>query len=81
MFERRGVLRSAFGLLAGTTLPAGAGAPPEASSGMKHRRYTGTLLYLGDEKTEVGREQFTATIQPTGLRTLRVLCELVTGPR
>jgi len=43
---------------------------------MKHRSYSGKVLYLTDGKGEMGREMFYVTIQPDGTRTMRAVCEM-----
>jgi hypothetical protein len=43
---------------------------------MKHRSYSGKVLYLTDGKGEMGREIFYVTIQPDGTRTMRATCEM-----
>jgi hypothetical protein len=43
---------------------------------MKHRSYSGKVLYLTDGKGEMGREMFYVTIQPDGARTMRATCEM-----
>lgn len=51
--------------------------PPELNqTGMRHRRYTGRVDYLDSNRREIGREFFTVTIQPDGMRTLRALAEM-----
>ena len=51
--------------------------PKEAKTGMRHRTYTGRVGYLDPKgKGEIGREWFTVTVQPSGERTLRALCEM-----
>jgi len=44
--------------------------------GMYHRWYRGKMLYLTDGCGEMGREYFSVTIQPDGVRTLRAQCEM-----
>jgi hypothetical protein len=43
---------------------------------MKHRSYSGKVVYLTDGKGEMGREMFYVTIQPDGTRTMRATCEM-----
>jgi len=43
---------------------------------MKHRAYSGKVLYLTDGIGEMGREMFYVTIQPDGTRTMRATCEM-----
>jgi hypothetical protein len=43
---------------------------------MRHRSYSGKVLYITDGKGEMGREMFYVTIQPDGTRTLRATCEM-----
>ncbi|MBL8645048.1 MAG: hypothetical protein JNK21_14025 [Rhodospirillaceae bacterium] len=43
---------------------------------MRHRSYSGKVLYITDGKGEMGREMFYVTIQPDGTRTMRVTCEM-----
>jgi hypothetical protein len=43
---------------------------------MRHRSYTGKVLYLTDGAGEIGREFFHVTIQPDGSRTMRAVCEM-----
>lgn len=43
---------------------------------MKHRSYSGKVLYLTDGVGEMGREIFYVTIQPDGTRTMRATCEM-----
>ena len=43
---------------------------------MRHRSYTGKVLYLTDGVGEMGREWFHVTIQPDGTRTMRAICEM-----
>lgn len=43
---------------------------------MRHRSYSGKVLYLTDGKGEMGREMFYVTIQPDGTRTMRAVCEM-----
>lgn len=43
---------------------------------MKHRSYSGKVLYLTDGQGEMGREMFYVTIQPDGSRTMRATCEM-----
>jgi hypothetical protein len=43
---------------------------------VKHRSYSGKVLYLTDGKGEMGRETFYVTIQPDGTRTMRAVCEM-----
>jgi hypothetical protein len=72
MFGRRNFLHAA---LIGAA-PGIAEAREGPTSGLGHRRYSGTVRYVHDAKGEVGREDFTVTVQPNGLRTLRAVCEL-----
>ena len=78
---RRELLRSAMGLAAGGTAPAFAAegrgsAVAKPAPGLKHRAYSGKVLYITEGKGEMGRERFTVTVQPNGLRTLRAMCEM-----
>jgi hypothetical protein len=43
---------------------------------MKHRSYSGKVIYITDGKGEMGREMFYVTIQPDGTRTMRATCEM-----
>ena len=43
---------------------------------MRHRSYTGKVLYITDDVGEMGREWFHVTIQPDGTRTMRAVCEM-----
>ena len=43
---------------------------------MRHRSYSGKVLYLTDGQGEMGREMFYVTIQPDGTRTMRATCEM-----
>lgn len=43
---------------------------------MRHRSYSGKVLYLTDGRGEMGREMFYVTIQPDGTRTMRATCEM-----
>lgn len=43
---------------------------------MDHRSYRGKINYIHDEIGERGREWFTVTVQPDGMRTLRSHCEM-----
>jgi len=47
-----------------------------AAGGMRHRAYRGEMRYLTDGIGEMGREFFSVTIQPDGVRTLRAQCEM-----
>ena len=85
MVERRDILRSVMGLAASGPVIAAAGAAetpkasaakPSKATGIKHRRYSGKVLYITDGKGEMGRELFTVTIQPDGMRTMRAMCEM-----
>jgi hypothetical protein len=51
-------------------------APAPGKTGMRHRRYTGRVDYLNAKRQEIGREFFTVTIQPDGIRTLRGMAEM-----
>lgn len=50
--------------------------PAPSKTGMRHRRYTGRVDYLNSKRQEIGREFFTVTIQPDGIRTLRGMTEM-----
>ena len=50
--------------------------PAPTKTGMRHRRYSGRVDYLDANRKEIGREFFTVTIQPDGIRTLRGLAEM-----
>ena len=43
---------------------------------MKHRSYRGRVDYIHDDIGERGREWFSVTVQPDGMRTLRSQCEM-----
>lgn len=43
---------------------------------MRHRTYSGKMLYITNGVGEMGREFFRVTIQPDGTRTLRAQCEM-----
>lgn len=43
---------------------------------MKHRSYRGRVDYIHDDIGERGREWFSVTVQPNGMRTLRSQCEM-----
>lgn len=43
---------------------------------MKHRSYRGQMVYLTNGVGEMGREYFSVTVQPDGMRTLRAQCEM-----
>ena len=43
---------------------------------MEYSSYKGKILYLGDTVGERGREWFTVTKHPGGLRTIRAMCEI-----
>ncbi len=46
------------------------------ASGMRHRAYRGRMVYLTNGVGEMGREFFSVTVQPDGMRTLRAQCEM-----
>lgn len=57
--------------------PGGGVKPAKAqATGMRQRRYSGRVDYLDSNRKEIGREFFTVTVQPDGVRTLRALCEM-----
>ena len=43
---------------------------------MKHRTYSGKIVYTGDTVGERGRERFTVTVHENGDRTMRSVCEM-----
>lgn len=43
---------------------------------MKHRTYSGKIVYTGDTVGERGREWFTVTVHGNGDRTMRSVCEM-----
>jgi len=43
---------------------------------MKHRTYSGKIVYTGDTVGKRGREWFTVTVHGNGGRTMRSLCEM-----
>jgi len=43
---------------------------------MNHRSYRGRVDYIHDDIGERGREWFSVTVQPDGMRTLRSQCEM-----
>jgi hypothetical protein len=45
-------------------------------AGRLHRAYGGRIAYLHDHDGETGRERFTVTVQPDGVRTVRASCEM-----
>lgn len=51
-------------------------APAPNKTGMRQRRYSGRVDYLDSKRKEIGREFFTVTVQPDGIRTLRGMAEM-----
>lgn len=43
---------------------------------MRHRAYRGRMVYATNGVGETGREHFSVTVQPDGMRTLRAQCEM-----
>ena len=55
---------------------SGVKPPTPGKTGMRHRRYSGRVDYLNSKRQEIGREFFTVTVQPDGVRTLRGMAEM-----
>lgn len=58
------------------TAASGVKPPKSAATAMRHRTFSGRINYLDGDGAETGREWFTVTVQPDGVRTMRAMCEM-----